>query len=419
MIEFNEYFWIVLGFLVGLRCLEGWADLLNLRAMNRALPDQVRDIYDEEEYCRSQAYERETTKWAWISAGISLMCLLVFWFSGGFGWLETGLQSMGWHPVVTGLVYFFLLALAQWVIRLPFDWHDTFRIEERYGFNRTSSATFWADQGKSLLLLILLGGVLGALILTLFISAGDLAWLYGWGAFVLFNVIILYVSPAWLMPLFYKFEPLKEGELRTEIEEYARKQSFPLKELFVIDGSRRSSKANAFFTGFGKNRRVALYDTLIGNHGTGELVAVLAHEIGHFKLKHIPKMTVLGFLQAGLLFYLAGWLMNSEPLAAAFGVSTPSVHTGLIFFAILFSPASRLLSVGVQWLSRRHEFEADAFAARTTGAAQHLGKALRGLARENLSHLNPHPLYVWLHYSHPPLHQRLAALDQGAEIDLK
>jgi STE24 endopeptidase len=411
MIELNEFFWIAIGILIGMRLLEGWADWLNLKAMDRELPERVKDIYAEDEYRRSQSYERVKTKWSWISDAIFLVALLGFWLSGGFGWLETSLQSLNWHPVLTGLLYFFLLGLAQWLIRLPFDWHDTFRIEERYGFNRTTQSTFWTDQAKSWLLLIVLGGTLGSLILYLFLTAGGLAWLYGWGVFVLFNIIILYIAPAWLMPLFYKFEPLKDGELRTRIEEYARDMDFPLKELFVIDGSRRSSKANAFFTGFGKNRRVALYDTLIEKHNSGELVAVLAHEIGHFKLKHIPKMTVLSFLQAGLLFYLAGWFVDSEPLAAAFGVASPSIHTGLVFFGILFSPISRVLSVAVQALSRRHEFEADAFAARTTGAPASLGGALRGLARENLSHLNPHPLYVWLHYSHPPLHERLAALE--------
>lgn len=417
MIDLNMYFWVATGLILGLQGVEWVADILNLRRMRLEPPENVRDVHEADQYEKAQVYERVKTQWNWTQDAVSLGVLLAFWWSGGFGWLNQVVQGLDWHPVAQGLFYFLCLGAGKIVIGLPFQWIDTFRVEERFGFNRTTQGTFWSDQVKSWLMLVILGGGLAAAVLGLFHWLGPSAWFWGWLVFLVFNAVLLYVAPAWLMPLFYKFTPLEEGDLREEIEGYASREKFPLKEVFIVNGSLRSSKANAFFTGFGRNRRVALYDTLVEKQSVRELVAVLAHEIGHFRLKHIPRMVVLSFLQAGVLFFLAGQFVDSAPLAAAFGVAEPTNHTGLVFFMILFSPMSRVLGVGVQALSRKHEFEADAFAARTSGYGAELGTALKSLARENLSHLTPHPLYIWLHHSHPPLHERLAALEQEERGD--
>ncbi|MEO0453952.1 MAG: M48 family metallopeptidase [Verrucomicrobiota bacterium] len=411
MIETNFFFWVTLIFLIGTKVVEWIAEFLNTQEKD-GLPAEVADLYDPEEYEKSRRYEKEKTRLSFIEDVLSLGLLLVFWFLGGFGWLEGVVQSTDLHPVLAGLLYFLILMGVQWLLRLPFDLYDTFRIEEEFGFNRTTIGTYAGDQVKQWILTIVLGGILGGAVLYLFQTAGDSAWIWCWGVFIGFNLVILYIAPIWLMPLFYKFTPLEEGTLRESIENYAKKESFPVKELFVIDGSRRSSKANAFFAGFGKNRRIALYDTLIEKQSVPELVGVLAHEIGHYRLKHVPKMVGLSFFQAGLMFFLAGLFVGSSSLAVAFGVQEPSVHTGLVFFGLLFSALSRVTNVGVQWLSRKHEFEADAFAAQTTGEGESLVSALKKLARENLSHLTPHPFYVFLHYSHPPLHERIRALRQ-------
>jgi STE24 endopeptidase len=297
------------------------------------------------------------------------------------------------------------------IIDLPFELYDTFVIEERFGFNKTTQATFWADQVKGLLLLAVIGGIFGAIVIAFFQYLGAPAWLWGWIAAAVLSLLLTYLAPTVIMPLFNKFEPLKEGELRKRIMEYAQKVDFPLAEVQVMDGSKRSSKSNAFFTGFGKNRKVALYDTLIENHTEPELVGVFAHEVGHFKKKHIPQMMAFSIINMGVMFFLAGLFINNQGLHDAFRMEQTSVYASLLFFGLLYTPVSRILGTLAAIWSRKNEFEADEFAAKTTGSAQPLIDALKKLSKDNLSNLTPHPFYVFLNYSHPPMLKRLRELE--------
>jgi len=348
-----------------------------------------------------------------VARSFDLAVLLVFWLGGGFGWLDGRVRDLGLGAVGSGLVFIGILVAAKAVLGLPFAWYHTFVLEERFGFNRTDARTFWADRVKGLLLGALLGGVLLGAVLFFFERTGDAAWLWCWGATTAFLLVVQFVAPTWIFPLFNKFEPLGEGPLREALLTYAGQVGFPLRDVYVIDGSRRSSKANAFFTGFGKNKRVALFDTLIEKHEPGELVAVVAHEIGHFKKGHIVKGIVLGTLQMGVVFFLLSLVLRlggDSGLFEAFGVATPSTYVGLVVFGILYAPLDLLLSAGMQAFSRKNEFEADRFARETTGSGEALARALQKLSADHLDNLTPHPFYVGLHYSHPPLVARLRAL---------
>jgi len=300
--------------------------------------------------------------------------------------------------------------IAKSILSLPFSIYSTFVIEEKFGFNKTTPKTFVLDLIKGVALGALLGIPLLAGILAFFIYTGDWAWLYAWVAVTLFTLLMQYIAPTWIMPLFNKFTPLEEGELKSEIEKYTQKVDFSLKGLFVIDGSKRSSKSNAFFTGFGKNKRVALYDTLIENHTVPELVAVLAHEIGHYKKKHIIKGMVISITHSAILFFLLSVFLKEQALFNAFYMENMSVYAGLIFFGMLYAPIEMLLSIFMQMSSRKHEYEADAYAVETTGNKQDMVSTLKKLSRDNLSNLTPHPWYVFLNYSHPPVLERIKAI---------
>jgi len=323
-------------------------------------------------------------------------------------------RGLGLGPVATGLVFLALLGLARALVALPFDWWSTFVIEERFGFNQTTARTFWADRAKGLLLAAVLGGPLLAAVLGLFERAGTHAWLWCWLTGALFLLGVQYVAPTWIMPLFNRFTPLASGALRDAILAYARAVGFPLDCVFVIYGSRRSTKANAFFTGFGRRRRVALFDTLTQKLGTEEMVAVLAHEIGHYKRRHVVEGLLLAVLEIGLLLFLLSRVLDRSGLFAAFFVQDRPVHAGLVFAALLFVPLQLLLGIALNARSRRNERAADAFAAATTQAADRLASALRELSADSLSNLTPHPVYVALHYSHPPVLERIHALRRAA-----
>ncbi len=407
----NAYFWIILGALFGLRLLDAVAQLLNLRALDPRLPPAFRGIYDEREYRRLLDYTAVNTRFDLLASAINFALLLAFWLGGGFPWLAQIAFGLGFGTIVTGLIFIGLLFLGKTLIDLPFDLWHTFVIEQRFGFNKTTPATWLADLLKSLAITALLGGLLLAGVLALFEHGGPAAWLWGWLFTAAFMVLMASIAPAVILPLFNKFTPLEEGDLRRAILDYCRANDFPIAGLFVMDGSRRSSKSNAFFTGFGRWKKIALFDTLVANHTTDELVAVLAHEVGHFKLRHIVQHIAISILSIGLFFYFASLFVESRELHAAFFVERPAVYTGLAFFMVLFTPLSRLLSViGAVW-TRKHEFDADRFAAETTRNPGALAEALKKLSRENLSNLAPHPLYVALYHSHPPVMQRIAALD--------
>lgn len=406
----NAYGWVILVALALHHGLALLADVLNLRALAPEVPAEMRAEYDAERYARSQAYTRARTRFGMLSQAFDLAVLLVFWFAGGFAWLDRVVRDLGQGPVVTGLVYVGALGLAKMALDLPFKYVATFRIEERFGFNKSTRRMFFADAAKGLLLAVVLGGPLLAAILAFFEKAGASAWLWCWGVTAAFTLFVQFLAPTWIFPLFNRFRPLEEGELRAAVLGYARSVAFPLEGLFVIDGSRRSTKANAFFTGFGQHKRVALFDTLIEKHPTDELVAVVAHEIGHYKRKHIVKGLALSVLQAGAVFFLLSIALTHRGLFEAFGVSEPSVWAGLVFFGLLYTPLDLVLSLLLQAFSRRNEFEADAYARETTGQHEPLVHALKRLSADSLSNLTPHPLYVVLHHSHPPLLERIRAL---------
>lgn len=383
---------------------------LNLKALTKKLPDEFQDVYDEDTYARSQEYTRVNTKFGFFIGVFDLMLLLVFWFAGGFNWLDQWARGFDFGVIVTGLIFIGALIVAKMIISMPFSIYSTFVIEERFGFNKTDAKTFVMDRLKGLMLTVLIGAPLLAGIIAFFEFGGTWAWVYAWLAVTAFSLVMQYIAPTWIMPLFNKFEPLEDGELRQAIEEYAGKVDFPLQGIYVIDGSRRSAKSNAFFTGFGKNKRIALYDTLIENHTTEELVAVLAHEIGHYKKKHIVKNMGISILHTGIMFALLSIFLQVPALFDAFFMEQMSVYAGLLFFGLLYSPVETILGIGMQVLSRKHEYEADRFAADTIGNPEEMVNVLKKLSKDNLSNLTPHPFYVFLNYSHPPVLKRVRAI---------
>ncbi len=390
--------------------LNGLADYLNLTMLRNDVPEAFRGVYDPDRYRKSQQYLKVNTRFGWITATFNVAVLLIFWFGQGFPLLDEWVQSFNNGPVVSGLIYMAGLMLFKAFLSLPFSLYHTFVIEERFGFNQTTWSTFLMDLVKGLALAILLGTPLLAGVLAFFEYAGTSAWWYCWMAVTIYMLGVQFIAPTWIMPLFNKFTPLEAGELKSAILSYAGSINFPIENVYVMDGSRRSSKSNAFFTGFGKHRRIVLFDTLIKQHTTGELLAVLAHEMGHYKKKHILRNIVLSILQMGIMLYLLSIFISYQGLFDAFYMHQKSVYAGLIFFAMLYSPLDFFIGIFMQMLSRRNETEADRFSAETTRDPQSMVEALKKLSVHNLSNLLPHPLYVFLNYSHPPVLKRIQAI---------
>ena len=386
------------------------ADVLNIKALKPDLPSEFRDVYDAETYTKSQEYTRINTHFGVLVATLSLALTLVFWFAGGFRYVDQLVRGVGWSPIGTGLLFIALLMFLKSLFSLPFAVYDTFVIEERFGFNRTTWKTFVLDLIKGLLLAIVIGGPLLAGVLAFFQFAGNWAWFYCWLGTTLFSLILQYIAPTWIMPLFNKFKPIQEGELRQRILEMAEKARFPLKDVLIMDGSRRSAKSNAFFTGFGKNKRIALYDTLVEKHTVPELVSVLAHEIGHYKKKHILQNLLIGIVHNGVLFFLLSIFLNQKGLFDAFYVEQPSIYAGLVFFGMLYSPIEMVIGLFLQIKTRWHEYQADRFAVSLMQESDSLISALKKLTADNLMNLTPHPFYVFLNYSHPPVLQRIRVI---------
>lgn len=405
----NPWFLFLLASVIALHLLETVAALLNLKQLRQPLPGDFRDVFDEEAFAQSQAYSRDSAWHDMLASTVRLLVFLAFWLAGGFPWLQTLAASWTASPILQGLLGISLLQLGGMLLWLPFEWYDTFHIESKYDFNKTTPAVFVADKVKGVLLGAVIGLPLLALVLWLF-GTFPAAWLWAWLAVTVFALGLQYLAPRYLMPLFNKFTPLEDGPLKSAIQDLAEQCAFPVRELFVIDGSRRSSKGNAFFAGFGQNKRIALYDTLIEKHPQPELLAVLAHEIGHFKRGHIVQRLCAAVAQLAVFFLLMGAALNQAGLQAAFGLSQPVLWLGLVFFMILFEPAQTVLGILSGVWSRKHEYEADAYAAAATGGPAAMTAALKRLARDSLTNLTPHPLTVFLHYSHPPMIQRLAAL---------
>jgi STE24 endopeptidase len=406
----NPYFLIILAALLIEYSLEMLADLLNMKTLSSSLPKEFEGIYSADTYKKSQSYTRTHTTFGIIESTCSLIITLVFWLMGGFNYLDLIVRNWQLGSIFTGLVYIVILVLIRSIISLPFSIYSTFVIEEKFDFNKTTPKIFITDILKGILLSIVLGVPLLLGIFALFEYAGSFAWLYCWIAGSVFTLFIQFVAPTWIMPLFNKFTPLESGELSEAILAFAKSVNYSLQGVYMIDGSKRSSKSNAFFTGFGKNKRIALFDTLIQKHTVAELVAVLAHEIGHFKKKHIIQGMIISILHMGLMFFLLSLFITQRELFEAFYMQNVSLYAGLLFFGLLFTPLEFLLSLAMNALSRKNEYEADSFAVVTTQHPESFIDALKKLSKDNLSNLTPHPFYVKMNYSHPPVVERIKAI---------
>ncbi len=390
--------------------LETSAAILNLRALQPQPPEEFAADYSQEEYSRMLSYTRERTRFSLVHDSLLLVLTLAFLLAGGFNAVDLLARSAGFGPIITGLLFTGALVLLTAVVHLPFKIYSTFVLEARFGFNTTTVSTFVLDTIKGALLAIVLGAPILAAILWFFEKSGPLGWLYAWLAVGAFMLIVQLVAPVLILPLFNRFTPLPDDDLRASITGYAQRLDFALEGIYTMDGSKRSARANAFFTGFGRFRRIVFFDTLLNQLSHGEILAVLAHEMGHYKLKHVPFMLMLGIAQTGLMFFILSLFLGNESLFAAFQMEHISVYAALIFFGFLYSPIATLLETGMNALSRRHEYQADRFAVTSGAAAADLISGLKNLTVKNLGNLTPHPLTVMLHYSHPPMLARIRAL---------
>lgn len=389
--------------------------ILDWLQVNRPLteiPESLSNYLDQEKLRKTKRYQRTNFRFGLVSDTLSFLITLVFLIWGIFGELDIWLRQYIEHPFLISLIYFGIIFLASELLSLPFDYYHTFRIEEDFDFNKTSRLTFFMDKIKGLVLSAVVGGAMLFLMLWLIGRMGQGFWWQFWLVATAFIFLANLFYTSWILPLFNKLSPLEDGALKDDILGYAKTVDFRLENVFVMDGSKRSSKANAFFSGLGKKKKVVLYDTLIEQHSPDELVAILAHEIGHYKKKHILTGMATGMLQVGLLLYLLSLFVFSENISLALGGNQTAVHLNLIGFALLFSPFSLVIGLVMNAISRKNEFEADRF-ARDTFAGKPLAEALKVLSIKNLSNLNPHPLYVFVHYSHPPLLERLARLERN------
>jgi STE24 endopeptidase len=387
------------------------ASVLDLRRFRPAPPPEFRDVFDADRYRRAQAYVRARTRFGMLASTTQLVAVLAFWFAGGFGWVDRLTRAPGFGAVVTGLLFVGALGLGRALLGLPFACWSTFVIEERFGFNRTTFATFVFDRLKGLGLAVVLGAPLLAAVLALFEWAGSTAWLWAWAVGAAALIAVQFAVPAWIMPLFSRFTPLAPGALRDAILAYAETVGFPLADVYVVDGSRRSTKANAFFTGLGRQRRIALYDTLVTALDRDAIVAVVAHEVGHWKRGHVPRGIALGILHLGVMLFLLSLVLGQPALFEAFGIARPSPAAALVLLTLLLAPVELALSIFLHAWSRRNEREADRFAVETTADGPALARGLKRLSADSFANLTPHPLTVWLDYSHPPVLERVRTLD--------
>ena len=402
-------FYIIIGLVVADFVFERILEYLNSTQWSDSLPEEVKGIYDEEKYSQQQAYEKVNYRFSVISSSFSFVLLLLMFLFSGFAWVNSLALSLSANSILTALVFFGILMFASDVLTTPFSVYDTFVIEEKFGFNKTTPKTFILDKLKGWLLGAIIGGGLLALIIYIYQLTTSSFWIYAWLVISVFSVFMVLFYSNLIVPLFNKQTPLPEGELKSAIEGFSSKVGFKLDNIFVIDGSKRSTKANAYFTGLGATKRIVLYDTLINDLTTNELVAVLAHEIGHYKKRHVVWSLLLGIVQTGIVLFIFSLFVGSPELSAALGVAEPSFHIGLIAFGVLYSPISMVTGMAMNIYSRKNEYQADAFAAEHFDTSEMIS-ALKKLSVKNLSNLRPHPVYVFFHYSHPTLLQRLKAL---------
>ena len=406
----NFVFFLILFFPITGFLLERYLEYLNAGMRSEVLPEKLVGICDKEEYRKTTLYEKDNLKLSFWSSSFNLVIIVIMIVAGGFAVLDSYARSLSGNHVVISLIFFGIIGFASEIINLPFGWYDTFIIEKKYGFNTMSVRTFITDHLKSWFIALLVGIPVLGLITWIYYKTGKGFWLYAWGLITVFSVFINFFYSELIVPLFNKQAPLIDSPLRTKIEEFAERTGFRLKNIYVIDGSKRSTKANAYFSGFGSKKRIVLYDTLIKEMSDEEIVAVLAHEIGHYKKKHVLKSLVSSVLLTGLMLFLFSLVVDSPLLSGAIGATTPSFHVGLVVFGLLYSPMSLLIGLVSNYISRKNEFEADRF-VRDNYDPLKLAASLKKLAVKNLSNMIPHPAYVFFHYSHPPLLARLAKLE--------
>ncbi len=407
-------FLLILIFLTVDFILERLLSLLNIKHSKLPLPKLVSDIYDDEKYRKQQEYFRVNSSFGMITSTFSFILIILMLIFGGFGWLDGIVSNFTENTIFRSLVFFGILFIVYDLISIPFEWYDTFVIEERFGFNKTTIKTFILDKLKGYLLTIIIGGLLLSVIIYIYQFTPKYFWVIAWGVITFFSLFMSMFYSELIVPLFNKQTPLPEGELRTEIENFAQKTGFKLKNIFQIDGSKRSTKANAYFSGLGPKKRIVLYDTLMDKLTTQEVVAVLAHEVGHYKHKHTLKSMLISLPATLLMFYLLGLFLDSNSLAQSLGGQTANFHLNIIVFGILYAPVSLIIDLGGNILSRKFEYQADNFANKH-GYGNELISGLKKLSATSLSNLMPHPLHVFLHFSHPTLYQRIKNITQATE----
>ena len=403
-------FYIIIGILIFDYLLEQILDYLNATRRSAKLPDKLKGIYNKEKYRQSQEYDKANHKFSMVTSTFNLLVLLLFLSFSGFAYVDEIARSITSNTILVALLFFGIIMFASDIINIPFSIYDTFVIEEKFGFNKTTPKVFITDKLKGWLITAIIGGGLLALIIWFYQQTGPHFWIYAWVLVSLFMIFMTMFYTSLLLPLFNKLKPLEDGELKTQITNFCEKVDFQLDNVFVMDGSKRSSKANAFFSGLGKKKKIVLFDTLIDKLSAEEIVAVLAHEIGHYKKKHTFISVISSVLQTGITFYILSLFVDNPVLSKALGAEETSFHLGLVTFGFLYSPISTLLGLFMNNISRKNEYAADHFAAKYYHG-QYLQNALKNLSVNNLSNLTPHPAYVFVHYSHPPLLKRLQFID--------
>ena len=407
----NTIFYIIITILIADFLFERILSWLNIKNISFSLPEALAGIYDEEKYKTQQQYFRTNQRFGLITSTFGFLVVLAMLLFGGFGWVDSIVRTFTDNQILVSLLFFAILFIANDIISIPFEWYDTFRIEERFGFNKVTPKLFIIDKLKGYLLSIALGGGILWLIIYIFQWNPEYFWLMAWAVVAAVSIFLNMFYSNLIVPLFNKQTPLENGELRDEIESFCKKAGFNLTNVYVIDGSKRSTKANAYFSGLGSKKRIVLFDTLVQDLTKEEIVAVLAHEIGHYKKKHTLMALLFSLITTGIMFFILSLFLNnySLQLAQALGSDIPSFHLSLLAFGVIYTPVSLLLGIGMSMMSRKNEYQADAFAAQF-GLADDLISALKKLSVKSLSNLQPHPAYVFVHYSHPTLLQRMKAL---------
>ncbi|WP_024771198.1 M48 family metallopeptidase [Aquimarina macrocephali] len=405
----NSLFYLLIAIIIIVFLIDSLLDILNSRHYNNQIPEELTDVYPEEEYQKSIAYKEANFKFKLVSSTISLCIMLAFFFLDGFALVDTISRNISDNSIIVGLLFFGIIMIGSDILSTPATYYKIFVIEEKFGFNKTTTKTFFIDKIKSIIMMMIVGGGLLALIIWFYQITGNSFWIYAWTLVSIFTLAMNMFYAKLIVPIFNKQTPLEPGELRNTIEAYSKKVGFQLKDIFVIDGSKRSTKANAYFSGFGSEKRITLYDTLVNDLDNEEIVAVLAHEVGHYKKRHVIVNLFLSIALTGLTLWFLSLFIANPLLSEALGVETPSFHIGLIAFGILYSPISEITGLIMNIVSRAFEYQADNYAKETYNN-EALINSLKKLSKNNLSNLTPHPAMVFIHYSHPTLLQRIKNL---------